>query len=171
MSKILDQIYDSQRLYEISGLINNADAQRDAFRQTSEIQELKLALKNGSVNEQQIRKYVDSILTNLRTGETFEGNIFLAAVAVALVDIHNSFAEEFISDLAALKRSEMSASIRVAKSCVAAKAAQPKNHWPKKSVIHVYKTTIEKNILTSHDRKSQLEPMNKYSSLSSNAAA
>ena len=85
---------------------------------TSEVRAVKQALRQGAITEDSLRRFVADLMTDLRRGERFPHEMALAAVAVVLEMRPTDFADEFLHDLSALRLSEMSLCIRVARECL-----------------------------------------------------
>lgn len=128
MNKFLDRIYNSSSLYELCGFIVNRYALREALDRSSEVRDLREAFQTGAVTAQEIRNFVSNILFNLKYGEIFEGDLFLAAVSVALEQFPHNFAEEFVHELASLSLVELPISIDIAKISQDVRLKLIKNH-------------------------------------------
>jgi len=77
---------------------------------------LRAALGSGEVSELEIRKFTATLLRDFRSGELFEHDLILAALATTLSKNWNTpFAEEYIIDLAKLKSPEFRRSTAVAR--------------------------------------------------------
>ena len=97
---------------------STAGALRRILVGTSEVGAVKQALRQGAITEDSLRRFVADLMTDLRRGERFPHEVALAALAVVLEMRPTEFADEFLHDLSALRLSEMSLCIRVARECL-----------------------------------------------------
>ena len=94
---------------------------------TSEVRAVKQALRQGAITEDSLRRFVADLMTDLRRGERFPHEMALAAVAVVLEMRPTEFADEFLHDLSALRLSEMSLCIRVARESLKQRVSLAQN--------------------------------------------
>jgi hypothetical protein len=90
-----------------------------------EVARIKAALRDGTLPEATVRRFVEDILGRLKKGERFPNDSVMAALAVIFEDRFTPFAEEYLCSLASLKLAEMSSSTNVAKLCLARRPAKP----------------------------------------------
>ena len=102
-------------------------ALRLALQRVFIVRRVSWALRRGQLSELAFREFVASVTAELRPGRQLPGDLSLAALAVAAESCSQAFAEEYLCDLARLRLAEMSASIRVARECLKARYALPKN--------------------------------------------
>jgi hypothetical protein len=113
------------------GFLLPSPALRQVLLVAREVQEVRAALAEGSLREEDLREWVSSLLGELRAGERFPHDLAVAALAVTLEDRPTAFADEFLQDLARLETAEMSTSIRVARECLKYRvAAEPVRDGP-----------------------------------------
>ena len=98
--------------------LSTASALRRFLAGRDVVAAIREALRQGAITDDTLRGFVSVLMRDLRYGERFPHELPLAAVAVALELRSTDFAEEFLYDLAALRLSEMSLCIRVARECV-----------------------------------------------------
>src|SRR5690242_292337 len=98
--------------------ISTPTALQRALRRSKYVNDLEEALKSGSITEQTIKNFATDLLKTLKAGETFQYDLTLAGLAIALERRSSDFAEEYLHDLSKLKLAEMPMSIRVARECL-----------------------------------------------------
>src|SRR5262245_37296775 len=79
---------------------------RHVLQQSLDVRRLAAALRYRQVTVEDIRGYVGHLLKEFRQDEIFRYDIALAALAVAMEHWSNSFAEEYLLDLARIQRHE-----------------------------------------------------------------
>ena len=84
------------------------------------------ALRYGQITGKDVHEFVDHLLSEFRPGELFRYDITLAALAVAMEHWSNSFAEDYLIDLARIQRPEFRASFRIARESLKARYAFPR---------------------------------------------
>lgn len=99
---------------------------RRVLQRSQYVRGLATSLQYGQIEESEIRSFVSELLARYKQGELFEFDVALAAVAVAMEHWTDSFADEFLIDLARIGRSEFRASFRVARECLKARYSFPK---------------------------------------------
>ena len=99
---------------------------RRVLQQSPEVRRLGAALRYGQVTGEDIREFVDRLLSEYRPGELFRYDLTLAALAVAMEHWSSSFAEDYLIDLARIQRLEFRASFRVARESLKARFAFPR---------------------------------------------
>ena len=99
---------------------------RRVLQQSPEVRRLGAALRYGQVTGEAVRAFVDQLLSEYRPGELFRYDLTLAALAVAMEHWTNSVAEEYLIDLARIRRPEFRASFRVARESLKARYALPR---------------------------------------------
>ena len=98
--------------------VSTASALRRFLAGRDEVAAIREGLRQGAIGDDTIRSFVSVLMRDLRYGERFPHELPLAALAVALELRSTDFADEFLHDLSALRLSEMSICIRVARECV-----------------------------------------------------
>ena len=98
--------------------LSTASALRRFLAGRNEVAAITEGLRQGAIGDDTIRGFVSVLMRDLRYGERFPHEFPLAALAVALELRPTDFAEEFLHDLSALRLSEMSLCIRVARECL-----------------------------------------------------
>jgi hypothetical protein len=109
------------------GFLLPSRALRIRLRRAAAVQRVELAVRLGAIGEADVRAFAAEMVRSFRPGSLLPGELALAALAVALESCPQDFAEEYICHLAKLKLSEMATAIRVAKGCLTARFARPKN--------------------------------------------
>ena len=100
---------------------------RRVLQHSFDVHRLQVALRFGEVKEREFRDFVREVMADFRVGESFRYQLTLAALAVAVERCDDSFAEEYLLDLARLVRPELSTSFRVARECLRVRYSLPKN--------------------------------------------
>lgn len=100
---------------------------RIALQRVLIVRRVSWALRRGQLPELEFREFVASMTADLQAGRQLPGDLSLAALAVAAESCSQAFAEEYLCDLARLRLAEMPVSIRVARECLKARYALPKN--------------------------------------------
>lgn len=98
--------------------ISNPSAVHRALQRSEDVENLRLALRNGEITEETLRAFSGNVLRELEHGKRLHHELALAAIAVALEIRPTPFAEEYVLDLARLELAELPIAIRVArKAC------------------------------------------------------
>ncbi len=101
-----------------AGCLSTPGSLRSFLHRSKEVAALKEALSQWAITDSTLRRFVSSLLRELRCGERFPHQLAIAAIAVALETRPTSFADEFLHDLSRLGLAEMSLCIRVARECL-----------------------------------------------------
>jgi hypothetical protein len=109
------------------GIISNSRAVHRALELSDEVAQLGIALFQGEIDEEAIRRFVSQLLRELQIGKLFPYDMTLAAIAVAVERRPTAFAEEFLLDLARLDLAEIPVSIRVARHAARVHSQIPRN--------------------------------------------
>ena len=99
---------------------------RRVLQHSTDIRRLETALRYGEITEKDVREFVNQCLLDFRRGELFRHDISLAGLAVAMEHWKSSFAEEYLIDLARVRRPEFRSSFRIARECLKARFAFPR---------------------------------------------
>jgi len=124
---MLRELRDAISLQELGIATQNPAALVSSLNRSTEVKSIRDSYRSGSITESNIRTVVNELLMSLRIGERFSGELFLAAVAVALTPFMDRFTAEYIDDLANLKLRELFIASAVAKRCKAVRMTMPKN--------------------------------------------
>jgi hypothetical protein len=116
-----DDVHDSIVCYSSPAAIRRLLSRR------REVIDLRAALQNGSLTDDELRRHVVELMHGFRPGQRFDGDVELAALAVAIERRSTDFAEEFFHDLASLKLRELSMSIGIARLILHARQDLAKN--------------------------------------------
>jgi hypothetical protein len=100
------------------GFVATAPALRRLLNRTPEVHAIREALATGHLSEETIRRFVGTLMADLRRGGPFRHDLALSALAVALERRGTEFAGEYLRGLAGLRAAEMVMSIRVARECL-----------------------------------------------------
>lgn len=115
--RVLDQL-TSEEFAISTAFLSTATTLRRFLARSTQVADVKAALRQGSLTEEASRRFVTSLLLEFRPGERFQHELAIAALAVALEQRGDDFAEEFLKDLSRLKRHEMNLCSLVAKECL-----------------------------------------------------
>lgn len=99
------------------GTTSNARAVHRALQRSGEVEAVRLALRQGQLDDEDLRDFVAGLLQQFQPGDLFPYDVTLAAVAVAVELRPTPFADELLSQLARLKRHEFPLAIGVAREC------------------------------------------------------
>ena len=84
------------------------------------VTELHEAIRVGEISWEQLKEFVDTIVSGFKPGFTLDGDIALCAIAVAIEDFESEFSEEYLNKLSKLKAAEVRKPVRVAIECLRA---------------------------------------------------
>lgn len=91
------------------------------------VDDLILSIQTGQVTTDSIRSFVTEITRTFHRGEKFANENILAAICVALEELPNDFAEEFLIDLARVNVIEFPLAPKVAVICLSNLFRSPKS--------------------------------------------
>jgi hypothetical protein len=117
-----------------AGCLSTPGSLRSFLHRSKEVAALKEALRQEAITDGTLRRFVSSLLRDLRCGERFPHQLAIAAIAVILETRTTSFADEFLHDLSRLRLAEMSMCIRVARECLKHRVNMAQN---KTKVLHL----------------------------------
>ena len=117
VNSVLLQHLSSDEFADNIGIILPPVPLRRVLQHSPDVRRLGEALRYGQITEKHVREFVGQLLTEFRPGELFRYDVALAALAVAMEHWGNSFAEEYLIDLARIQRSEFRVSFRIARCC------------------------------------------------------
>ena len=124
-SPLLDRLA-SDEFTDAVGFVLPPAPLRRALQLSEDVRQLAAELRLDQVSKVDVREFVGRLLAVFRPGELFRHDVALAALAVAMESWPDSFAEEFLLDLARVHRPEFRASYRIARECLEARYASPK---------------------------------------------
>ena len=124
--RILDRLKSDEFALSV-GFLSTSRPLRRFLRKTDEVAAIRNALSERALTDETIRSFVSNLMSDLRRGERFPHELALAALAVVVETRPTEFAEEFLHDLSALRLSEMSLCIRVARECLTHRVSLPHN--------------------------------------------
>ena len=112
---------------------------RQVLQRSNDVRRLLAAVRFRQVTATDVREFVSQLLKDFRSGEVFQHDIVLAALAVVMEHWNEPFAAEYLVDLARIKHPEFRASSRMARECLKARKAFPTTQvrtsvYPKRSV-------------------------------------
>jgi len=97
------------------------------LQRSKHVKDVRDSLARGEITEEGLRRFVDSLQLDFRRGTQFVHEHVLAAIAVALESRRTRFAEDFLLDLARLKKiSELDMAPRVAGLCLSEQMKLPR---------------------------------------------
>jgi hypothetical protein len=100
------------------GVVTSAPALLRLLNKEPLVRELRKCLASGELSEDGIRRYVSKLSRDFQPGVQFPHEFALAALAVVLESWNSAFAEEYLRDLAKLRRvSEFELAPSVAERC------------------------------------------------------
>jgi hypothetical protein len=125
--KLLDYLLNDE-FADAVGFILPPSGFRLVLRRSDAVRRLTFAIRRGEVTEPMVRSFVSRIARSAGDGTgQIPGDLALAALAVALENIQQDYAEEFITNLAKLRIAGLATAIRVAKECLRYRLNFPKN--------------------------------------------
>ena len=95
--------------------VATAEAWHSVLGLADEVHTLSSAVRDGAVTEDQLRRWVESLLAEFRRGERFVHEAALAAIAVCMEDRQTAFADEYLRSLSELQLQEIPIAPRVAR--------------------------------------------------------
>jgi hypothetical protein len=101
-----------------AGFLSTAGSLRRFLQRTEEVTAIRESLSQGAITDGTLRSFVSDLMGDFRRGERFAHELALAALGAVLEMRPTEFADEFLHDLSALRLSEMSLCIRVARECL-----------------------------------------------------
>jgi len=110
--------------FEVQAVATTPQALRALLRRTPEVKMLRQAYIQGAVSDEDIRKFVDRLLSVPLGVPRFTFQHALAAIAVALEDLFVPFAFEYVDDLAKVRSARFSLAAGVARESAAARRAR-----------------------------------------------
>jgi len=113
---VLERLESDELAVEV-GFVDTPEVLRKALLRTKQVSAVREALRQEAITDDSVRRFVNSLLRDLRVGERFAHELAIAALAVALERWSTKFADEFLYDLSRLRLAEMSICIRVARQC------------------------------------------------------
>ncbi len=99
---------------------------RRVLQRSPDVRRLSAALRYRQLTIQDVRQFVGGLLKAYRQDEVFRYDLALAALAVAMEHWRNPFAEEYLIDLARIRRPELPIAPRIARECLQARFAFPR---------------------------------------------
>ena len=115
MTKRLFSRLGSDDLHDAIICYSTPAAIRRVLNRRLEIIDIRMALQNGSLTDDEIRQRIVELMQGFHPGERFAGDLELAALAVAVERRSTDFAEEFLRDLASLRLRELILSAGIAR--------------------------------------------------------
>jgi len=87
-----------------AGAVSSATALRRYLVQCKEVQDVRNALAKGLITESTIEKFTDYLMSSFIRGQQFPYELTLAAIGVVLESWRTRFAEDYLLDLARLRK-------------------------------------------------------------------
>jgi hypothetical protein len=103
------------------------EAMRIALQRTEEYQQFQAALRTDELTDADLQAFVESLMETFRRGQKFPYEVTLSFLAVGLEGLMSPFAQQFLSDLARVRLSELPLSPRVARTCLQYRSLIPAN--------------------------------------------
>lgn len=153
MRTVLDSLLTNEFEDAIFG-VASPSALRVVLAKSREVKEIRTAAFCGSLGEDEIERFIDTLLLDFRRGERFRGDLALAALAVVLETVPSSFAEVFLKDLSGLRIREMPMATRVATVALAVRSRRLAN-----SSVKVYRLDVPPEPSRDVRVADQLEPV------------
>ena len=100
-------------------------ARVSALARTEAVKAVQNAMRTGVLQGDEARAFVNRLLQEFHVGERFRFETSLAALAVAVRDYFDNWAEEYLQRLAGLKRPEFAYASAVARACLEARKVFP----------------------------------------------
>ena len=91
---------------------------RRQLQRMPEVQNVRIALDSQVLSDDDLKSFVDQLMTTFQHGTRFPHDMALAALAVALESRPTPFATEYLSTLARFHLQEMPVSSRIARECL-----------------------------------------------------
>jgi hypothetical protein len=114
MDGVLSRL-NSDRMLGVASTISGSAALRHYLASCDEVQDVAFALQRGVITEEGVKRFVEDLLDDLKTGVLFSHDLTLAALAIALETRHALFADEFLRWLSQMQSAEMPIGPQVAK--------------------------------------------------------
>jgi hypothetical protein len=108
------QSLGTESLNLAASCISTAEGLRGFLSNRSEVLDLRRALASGSVTFDQIQLFVQQLLRDFKRNEKLTNEYILAAIGVALETFPGRFADDFLTELAAIRTKELPLASRVA---------------------------------------------------------
>lgn len=124
--RVLESLKTDEFAFRFS-FISNPIAVHRTLQRSEDVENLRLALRNGEITEETLRAFSGTLLRELEHGKRFLHELAIAAIAVALETRPTPFAEEYTLDLARLDLAEMPIAIRVARKACQERLKLPAN--------------------------------------------
>lgn len=102
-------------------------ALRRQLQRFEAVRQIERAVREGAITETEVQEFTGDVVRHFQPGFLLPGELALAALAVALQFCPQDFAEEYLCHLARLNLAELRTAIRVARECLTARHARPKN--------------------------------------------
>ena len=112
--------------FEASVVTSSASGLRALLRKTSQVRQLRADHRSGAVTDDYIQKFVDGLLNEFATSESFPHQVALAAFAVLFENRHSPLAEEYLYDLSRVRTARMRMAASVARICLRNRSSLPK---------------------------------------------
>ena len=106
MTNVLQNLV-SDEFIASAGVVTSARSLRRHLTKSTFVDDLRSALRGGSISENDVREFVHSLMGSFERSVRFPFELALAALAIVLETRKTEFAEEFLLDLARLNISEM----------------------------------------------------------------
>ena len=112
------EILSSDEFLSRFAQIGTIEGLYSALRRSGEVRSLSTAIREESIGESEVDRFVRSLLREFKHGEQFPYQLSLAAIAVACIGISKEFSRKFVSYLASLRSVELLVASQVAEHCL-----------------------------------------------------
>ena len=150
---LLNRLRTDDYLCEI-GFFTTPKQTREKFLRSLAVRELGNALKHGVVTDEDIRDFVDELVSDFRKGELFVHQVPFMALAVCFESHYSKAANDFLERLSTLDAGEMLMAIHVAKLCAKNKRVAPLTsveQWEWSSPVGQPVVPVHEEIIISDD--------------------
>ena len=112
--------------FEASVVTSSPSGLRALLRKSSPLRRLRVDHTSGAVTDDSIRQFVDGLLSEFATSESFPHQVALAAFAVLFEDRHSPLAEDYLIDLSRVRTARLRMAASVARICLRNRSLLPK---------------------------------------------
>lgn len=111
--------------FEASVVTSSASGLRALLRKSSQLDRLRVDHTSGAVTDDNIRQFVDGLLNEFATSESFPHQVALAAFAVLFENRHSPLAEDYLIDLSRVRTARLRMAASVARICLGNRSLLP----------------------------------------------
>ena len=111
--------------FEASVVTSSASGLRALLRKSSQLHRLRADHRSGAVTDDNIRHFVDGLLSEFVGSESFPHQVALAAFAVLFENRHSPLAEAYLIDLSRVRTARLRMAASVARICLRNRSLLP----------------------------------------------